>query len=451
MDLLFTYTQEKRDKRNVASNSTLNVFENETNIKFIGVFYFEYAKNIKLTVTHELDLNFITGDFKITYIHKNNNKITKKVKQNDFKLLVSLVEVGMIQGENTRIYWGTQYRKAIDKLSTIFYNKLKNRFKNDYYNKSLFSHKSPYSFMYRLIVNYYLDKTDIKSHNGIYSIIEDNFPAKRWLIKNDNNFLPAVLDSYGIKSKYLIKEINVNSNVKINLKALKYLCNLFGSSYIDYIKQVDWKWCCSFHGTFKKCHYITSDYEKKMVVKIINELRENNSSSKGVLQIINLYLTNIEEIKKINPKLKFKYNDIESFYKTFDELQGILKHKKRGYRIKYSLPGEFVDMIQDTIVINETVFKPKILLTEEDFIIEGHLMKNCMATQFSHGIIFIYISLKSDMGTINLQYKKGKLVQSRGKANIDVADTFKQAVNILTERLMTNPDIKWIKEKFDIL
>lgn len=451
MDLLFTYDQGKKDKKNSIGNSTLNVFENETNIFFIGTFHFEYANNINLTITHELDLNIVTGDFKITYTYQNNKKITKKTKENDFKMLVSLVEIGMIQGENTRIYWGTQYKKAIDKISTIFFNKIKNKFKNEHYSKSLFNHKSTYSFMYRLIVNYHLDKNNIKSHDGIYHIIEDNFPAKKWFKKNDNNFLPSILDSYGIKSKYFIKELNINPNLRINLRALKYFCNLFGDNYIDYIKQIDWKTCSISKASFTKKHILKTEHEKKVLIKIINEFKDTVISDKNIAQTIYNFMDSKNEITKMNLKLKFKYNDIETFFKSFEEINGLLRHKKRGYRIKYTLPSEFVEMVETPIIIGNNVFNPKILVTEEDFIIEGHQMKNCMAQQFTHGIIFIYISFSSDIGTVNLQYKKGKLIQGRGKANTNITEEFKEGINVLSDRLMSDPEVKWIKEKFDFL
>lgn len=451
MDLLFTYTQEKKDKKNSTGSSILNVFENKTNMVFIGTFRFEYANNINLTITHELDLNIVTGDFIVTHTYQNNKKNITKTKINDFKMLVSLVEVGMIQGENTRNYWGAQYKKAIDKISTIFFNKIKNKFKNEFYTKFLFNHKSTYSFMYRLIVNYHLDKNDIKSHDGIYHIIEDNFPAKKWLKKNDNNFLPAVLESYGIKSKYFIKELNVNPNLKINLRALKYLCNLFGDNYIDYIKQIDWKTCSMSKATFLKKHTLKNEYEKKILIKIINEFKSTVISDKNIVQTIYSFMDSKSEITKMNLKLKFKYNDVESFFKSFEEINGLLRHKKRGYRIKYTLPTEFVEMVEKPIIIEDKVFNPKILVTEEDFIIEGHQMKNCMAQQFTQGIIFIYVSLRSDFGSVNLQYKKGKLIQGRGKANSNITDEYREGVNELTQRLMTNPEVKWIKEKFDFL
>jgi hypothetical protein len=455
MDLLFTYNQEKKDKSTKRGIATLNVFENKTNIKYVGQFNFETANNLSLDIRHELDLNIITGDFIVTYIHtvinKNITKTIEKIKKNDFSQLNSLVEMGMIQGENCRSYWGAPYKKTVDKISTIFYNKIKINFNNDHYNTSLFNHKSTYSFMYRLVVNYFLDKRNIKSHDGIYSVIETNFPAKKWLKMNDNNFLPALLESYGIKSKYLIKEINVNHDTDINLKTLKYICNLFGDNYIDYIKQIDWKWCSTTSINYVKKHTLETDHEKRWMVKIINELKASNSSNRNIMLLIYSFFNNVEEIKKIVPNTKFKYNNMESFYNAFHELNGILKHRKRGYRIKYSLPVDFVQMVEQPFTIDDSLFKPKILTTEEDFIVEGHLMKNCMAGQFTHGIIFIYISLSIDGHTVDLQYKNGKLIQSRGKANSEVDESFKCGINVLTNRVMSVPEVKWLKEKYDFI
>ena len=84
------------------------------------------------------------------------------------------------------------------------------------------------------------------------------------------------------------------------------------------------------------------------------------------------------------------------------------------------LPEEFIKEIQEDIVIGEETFKPKILLTEDDFRIEGFNMKNCMSKQFAHGVVYIFTSLQHKRKRINLQYRKGNLIQSYGKANSTV-------------------------------
>lgn len=447
MDLLFTYNQEKSDKNNFVRRAELKVFDNKTDLKFVSKYYFEFPSYKKVNIEHELTLNLSTGDFEYQFIKDDNKKITKKNKKNDFKLLNESLE----RSENHRSYWGTDFKKAMDKVSTIFHNKIKNNFKKEYNSTSLFNHKSVYSFMYRLIVNYYLDKRDIKFHDGIYYTIEDNFPANKWLKKNNNNFLPAVLESYGIKCKYFIKELNTNPTLKINLKILKYICHLFGENYIDYIKIIDWKSLSTYDLKLTKKHVLNYDYEKRAIVKVINEYTSKENVIEFIIGMIYSFMCNKDEIKKMELDINFKFNNIDTFYKVYDQINGIVRHKKRGYRIRYNIPLEFVKMVENPIVVDEHIFIPKILSTEEDFIVEGHLMKNCMSTQFTQGIIFIYISLQSELGTVDLQYKKGKLIQSRGKANTIVPEELKGAINQLTDRMMNNPDIKWTKEKFDII
>lgn len=436
MDLLFTYNQETLTSLNRKSTASLEVFGDETNMLLVFNFYSAATNAAHI---YKINVNIKNGDFIVSY--------DRKVKKNDFKLLSFLLNITIGKIDHGK----TQYKKSMDKISTLFYNKIKHNFNNEYYNKSLFNHKSTFCFLNRLIVNNYLDKRNIKSHNGVYFSIEDNFPAKKWLDRNNNNFLPSVLDSYGIKSKYFIKELNVNPNSRIYLKSLRYLCSLFGDNYIDYIKLIDWKECSTTKLSGTKIHTLKTDHEKKVLVKIINEFAQKDNSGKSIIQMIYNFMVNKDEMLKMKLDLNFKYNNIDSFYKTFEEINGILRHKKRGHRIRYTFPPEFLEMVENPIIIDNITFIPKVLLTEEDFIIEGHLMKNCMGQQFTHGIIFTYISLKSDIGTVNLQYQRGKLIQSRAKANSTVNDEFKPAIKVLSDKMINHQDIKWIKEKFDFI
>jgi hypothetical protein len=77
-------------------------------------------------------------------------------------------------------------------------------------------------------------------------------------------------------------------------------------------------------------------------------------------------------------------------------------------------------MIEKDISIDGVVYKPKLILTEEEFRIEGFTMKNCMSKQFPHGVIYLYVALQTGRKRINLQYKRGSLIQSFGKANTTV-------------------------------
>jgi hypothetical protein len=130
---------------------------------------------------------------------------------------------------------------------------------------------------------------------------------------------------------------------------------------------------------------------------------------------------------------------------------GLKLHFARGYKVKYLIPEDFIKEMEEDIVIGDETFKPKILLTEDDFRIEGFNMKNCMSKQFAHGAIYIFVSLQHKRKRINLQYRKGSLIQSYGKANTPVIKIFEDPTNILTERFKKHPTVEWKKEKYDFL
>jgi hypothetical protein len=97
------------------------------------------------------------------------------------------------------------------------------------------------------------------------------------------------------------------------------------------------------------------------------------------------------------------------------------------------------------------IFKPKLLLTEDDFRAEGFSMKNCMSKQFINGIFSIFISLQKGRKKINLQYRKGMLVQSYGKANTPIPVEFADALKQLNEKMEIHQNIVWEKIKYDII
>lgn len=74
-----------------------------------------------------------------------------------------------------------------------------------------------------------------------------------------------------------------------------------------------------------------------------------------------------------------------------------------------------------------------------------------MSKQFAHGVVYIFVSLQHKRKRINLQYRKGNLIQSYGKANTPVIQTFEEPTNILTSRFKKYPTIEWKKDKYEFL
>jgi hypothetical protein len=74
-----------------------------------------------------------------------------------------------------------------------------------------------------------------------------------------------------------------------------------------------------------------------------------------------------------------------------------------------------------------------------------------MSNQFAHGAVYLYVSMEHKRKRINLQYRKGRMVQSYGKTNSPVEVIFTDAINVLNKRFEKNSKIEWKKEKYDIV
>lgn len=467
MGLLFKYTQEKKDKRGESTSLCSLILRNDNGlIKYSGTFNFNYSsygnkKNI--TFDHHLYLNPQNGDIEVIYKIINDNltedklfRNTTKIKKNDFKSIKSLSIFGFERGEKRNGYWGVKYKRATDTIFEKLYESIKNNFKSEYYKKihdsNILNQKYQINRLYDLIVDFHLDIKNIKGHDNVYNDIQYIYPKKKWLTKNENKFLPAVLDSLGIKTKYFISEIQT-SNTNININSLNYLCKLFGDNYLDYIKKIDWKQHCSDEPTSNKLHELKNENEKKCLIKIINNWDTNLETMRldSLIQTLKNTFAIRKLIEERGIELKFNPKNIHQLDNIIENWLSMKLHLNRGYKMMYTIPVEVVNEIEKDIIIGDQTFKPKVLITEDDYRVEGYMMKNCMYKQFIHGILYIYISLRHNKKRINLQYRKGSLVQSYGKANTPTSDFFLEPISILNQRLTRFSDITWKKDKYDFV
>ena len=464
MDLLFSYSQQKKDKNRKRDESIseclIRLHKHNDELTYEGIFDFDYDRYgtpRHVTFEHNLIVNLITGDVSVKYEIKNNVNIDEKIfrstdqnKKNDFKLLFDLIENGIARGEKRRGYWGVKYERSVDKICDIFIQQIQPKFKSQFLKDKDYKLKPFYNTIYDMLVDYHLDIKGIKGHNAVYYDIKNDYPKKKWLDKNDNKFLPAVLDYYGIKSKYLIKELSQNVR-QIQISTLNYFCKLFGDNHVEYLKKFIWEIHCYDTPPNKKLHYLKNESEKDFLVKVINDWEIDTIKTDSLIYTLNKLFSIRDLLEQRGVNLKFKAkNDIE-FDNIMETWSGLKLHFARGYKVRYLIPEDFVKEMEEDIVIGELVFKPKLLLTEDDFRIEGFNMKNCMSKQFAHGVVYIFASLQHKRKRINLQYRKGNLIQSYGKANTPVIEIFEEATNILTSRFKKYPTIEWKKDKYDFI
>jgi hypothetical protein len=367
-------------------------------------------------------------------------------------MLFDLCDNSFMRGEKRVGFWGVKYHRNQDEIIGILSERLKSKFKSNFYKEKDYNTSSVVNRFYDLVVDFHLDMKGIKSHDGIYYDIQNEYPKKKWLEKNDFKFLPAVLDSYGIKSKYLISELNKKSNKPIYLKTLNYICKMFGPNYIDYIKQFVWENHCFELPPNRKTHLLKNESEKQFMVKTIQNWETTTLKSDSLVYSLNKLFIIREMLEVKGYDLKYKAKNDNEFENHMEMWSGIKTHLNRGYKVRYSIPEEFLTEIQEDIVIGDKVYKPFVLVTEDDYRVEGFNMKNCMSKQFLHGFLYIYVSLSHKRKKINLQYRKGRLVQCFGKANTAVDSiVFGDAIEVLTKRIQKYPDLEWKKEKYDFI
>lgn len=462
MDLLFRHTQEKTDKGNSKSLCDLKLYSDKTTIIYDSLYDFEYSRygdRRHVLFQHHISINTSNGDITTTYSIKNDNLTTDKsfknkvtTKRNDFNLIFDSCENGFFRGEKRVGYWGVKFHRAQDAIISQLLDLLKPKFNLEFYKIKDYSKDIRVNRLYDLLVDFHLDAKGIKSHNGIYYDIQYNYPKKKWLEKNEYKFLPAILDSYGIKSKYLVSELNKESSKPIHIQSLNYICKLFGTNHIDYLKQFNWEQHCYDLPPNKKIHELKNDSEKTCMVKTITNWETETLKSDSLVYSLNKLLSIRDLLESRGVELKYKAKNDNEFENHMEMWSGIKLHFARGYKVKYDLPEEFLTIAQQDIIVDDKLFKPVVLVTEEDYRIEGYNMKNCMAKQFLHGAIYVFVSMSHKRKKINLQYKKGKLIQSYGKANTAVDENlFQKAIDILTERMEKHLNFEWKKEKYDYL
>lgn len=464
MTQIFHYFQKiVETKFDKDSECNIEVFFDENILTLKASFVYNFHK-YNDAIQHVLDeiiiLDMTSGDITLSYHSKLNNlsnpKKTKDEKKsgiNNFGLLRLLCSKGFYRGERYNNFWGRKYKNSFKNLKAKVLEILLPEIKSEFIRSKivLTSTEDENNSLYNILSLFFIDKKDIKGNDHILQHIQEYLPKKKWLKKNDNKFIPAVLESLGIKSKYLIKHLNIEGSGDIRISTLNYFCKLFGDNYLQYLKQIPWQKESAYYLSFRKIHRLKDEREKRSLANIMNEWWEMENTDPVPLSNILQEMFSIREfVESCGLPLTFNPKNVFEFYILLEHWKSLKAHYKRGYKLKFSFDESFIKDIEEPIIVNNEVFLPKILITEEDFNIEGTIMGNCMAQQFKFGGFNIYVSLSHGKKRINAQYKNGELIQHFGKANTTIMDYFYPALNILTERVSKYSNLKWEKIKYDI-
>jgi hypothetical protein len=469
MDKLFSYTQKKlTNKKSVTKKidiCDLNLYQFNENIHFISNFVFNDISSQRHHITevkYAFILNLKTGDIKGLFELISNKKIcSPKINENNknnFDIIKTIIKNGFY-GDKKSFKKSVKYRNAIENFFQIILSKVKPKFKSDFFiNKDYSTSGLDEHPLFELLVDFHLDMKNIKPYNSVYLTILSDYPKKKWLSLNENKFLPAILDSHQIKSNYLIGELN-KIKTPISMVKLKFICNLFGENYFEYLKKIDWVPIVSIiprqpFPSYNKFNIkLVNEHEKNSMVKLFNTFSEDkkNEHQINILSDVRLMLYDREHLKDKGINLKFNCKNFKSFTLLSKKWESIRTYYDKGYRTKYVFSQTFIEDIESDILIDNNIFKVKILKTEEDFITEGFIMQNCLSNHFISGDNYIYLVMECGKKRINLQYKNKEFTMKFGKANTIVEKLFNKPIETLIEKINRYTNLHWYSEKYDFV
>jgi hypothetical protein len=478
MDLIFDYTQNRKtDKGKCIENYDIKLYHESDYLLLEIQYNYSYQRpketddEGEYTLTREVENEYtLRLDLKSANFWVFSHITTKgffgerhggssKTIKNNFKKLSDLTNDAFFNGCKKSNEWGVRFKNKIEQAYELIKGIIQPRIDSDFLKTKNY-YKVEVDPLYDLIVDYHLDKKKIKGHDLVYLDIQEDYPSQKFLKSNDRKFIPAVLDMYGIKTKQFVSWLNNNGEgMPIVIKTLNYFCKLFGDNYIDYMNKIDWHLHCYTTPPSKKIHTLKNETEKRNVLKLIDNWEKDGlrmgppalSGDGSLVKSLSNLLQLRDTIESKGIDLKFTATNEDTFDSLYEEWIGLKKYITRGYKVRYLFPEEFVNYVEQDIQIGDVVYQPLILKREEDFKIEGHIMKNCMGNQFNHGSISIYVSLRKGKRWVNVQYRNGEKHMCYGKANSPTPKDFLTAIEVLSKRMKKYKTIEWVKEKYDLI
>ena len=392
---------------------TISVVDNKIKIK---ISIYKRIRNVncvffrKVKFRAGININLDTGDF-LVY----NNFYAKKAQiyTNYFKFLYKTLNseilnieriIYSIHGYNNASYLQKQEMKSImvNMDDFVFLMNL-----NEILSKKIGVSFSKYKnyipdthTIYSYITSFFVHKKQIKCPNEYSDYLTKWYPTKKWLKKNDNKLIAAILDKLDIKSKYTNKLLNIESDV--DLIRLSSLIHLFGKTeYHKYIPLINTKvFKCNDinkhndggnqfllnEQTTKYSQIKLTHQEKINTIKILNNIvfvyRNKESLENNLKNFMNDFLDHfrmLKFIRKHHPEIKYKSKSLDDFIQEHFEYSKIKRHLLRNEEITLHFKDEMIDLIETPIISDKCEYYPVILKNDDEYYCEGLIMKHCVA------------------------------------------------------------------------
>jgi len=273
----------------------------------------------------------------------------------------------------------------------------------------------------------------IKTPNEYFDLLKYYYPGQKFLKKNDNKLIQAILDKQGVKSKRTNSILNMRPYTT-TLSAIKAIVNLFGINYIQYIKIFDQMPNTPFSSPRDVKPYpinLISHNEKMNLINIINSL----DISILYLQEFDDHLFMISAIKNSGGKFKIKAKTMKEFYSEHNLLTTMHELLRKGKYINITY-SERLSILEIPILHENIAYTPHVLKTEHEYILEGCTMHHCVSSYITKPDSLI-ISLRKESEQVTIEYdtKSGDLIQKQFYCNTIPPEDFNEPILTLSKKV----------------
>ena len=337
-----------------------------------------------------------------------------------------VMEQPLHKGISPQHFHDTQISVEMDKIKSSLNNIIKKHTKI----KPLDSVHNIKDIFYRM----YLLDNGFKAPDSFAKFTHRFIPKKE--LRKDNNLIKTYMRINSLYGSKIRKYLNEDNNVCIDYVTL--LFHLLGVDYFNMLKPQNLTdELATIYVNQEYSRIIKNSLDKRDLKRIVIGLNDGID--------LNTLLEHFEfrnKLKKYNHEFKIKFSNGEEFTEEHYEISELLQSYRNGKVTRFYGLG-VKDMIEEPIISMMGIdFYPVLLETSRNYNEESTVQNNCVRTysQKPHNII---VSLRmggetsKERATVEYQFRKNNIIriQTRGKYNNDVPETWNTVLEVLDNRL----------------
>ena len=425
--------------------------------KRIGIRYFK-----KESHSYHLTFNMKTKDFYAVTRRFKSRRNMCTIRRNYFNGLFNMTE--------TAFRWINSYKNSGANITEMYkpvYKFIEEIVSlDDVFTQKLIRGVSDKSLLLEhSIIGTFINLRGIKLPDIWKPLLSNHYPGMRYFRRNKMKLVPAVLDRYGIKSKYTQKLLN--KDPALNITTLRLFFHLLGKDNIirvdkevllesdSYTYEYLWLMKDLSRGRLgrRECDIFddeNTEKERKLcesVVKILLEISEKRriiqllNNGVGTQEIIDHIVLREKLAGEYNYNHNIRYGTVIEFNRAHFQLTKKEEEFKSNTYVKRNFKNKFIENVEQPIEFKGETYFPKVLVDSYDYIEEGSHQKHCISTYVNRTKSVIVSIRKGIIGSerVTCEFlghppRKFVVVQKKMKYNKEPDECFETPISLIEDK-----------------